>query len=100
MRRSLSIISSRTSGCEGDEMSLRVMAWCAVLALMTPAAWAQAVAEGVIQGTVVDPMHTVVANADVTISGLAPTTVRTDAAGQFSIAVAEGTYAITVVAPG
>jgi catecholate siderophore receptor len=81
-------------------MSLRVMALCAVLALMTPAAWAQAVAEGVIQGTVVDPMHTVVANADVTISGLALITVRTDAAGQFSIAVAEGTYAITVVAPG
>jgi len=82
-------------------MNLRVLALCALTALVAPAAWAQAVADGLVRGTVVDPMQTAVANADVTITGGAsPTTVRTDAQGQFSVALPEGTYAVTVVSPG
>src|SRR3954464_759836 len=81
-------------------MSLRAMALCALCALMAPAAEAQGIADGGTRGTVVDPMQTAVANADVTIMGGSPTTVSTDAAGQFSIALESGTYAVTVVAPG
>jgi catecholate siderophore receptor len=84
-------------------MLLRVMALCAFCALLASAARAQEVADAAIHGTVVDPMQTAVSDAEVTIMGAPgapPTTVRTDAAGQFSIALASGTYAMTVVAPG
>src|SRR3954454_24153504 len=100
MRRSLSIIIVTVPRwCKGDETLLRVMALCGLCALFAAAAGAQAVADGVIHGTVRDPMQTVVADAGGTIMG-SSTTVKTDAAGQFSIALASGTYAVTVVAPG
>ena len=82
-------------------MKLRVIALCGALALVAPAAGAQPVADGVVRGTIVDPMQTSIANADVTITGgVSPTTVSTDAEGQFSIALPDGTYTITVVSPG
>src|SRR6478735_9942951 len=81
-------------------MKLRVLVLGVLMALTAPAVRAQG-ADSVVRGTVVDSMQAAVANAEVTITGgTSPAALRTDAAGQFSIALADGTYAITAVAPG
>src|SRR4051812_10366920 len=108
MRRSLSIINVDrpripVAAGQGDAMNSRVLSAALVLvSLLAPVGRARAQnGDAVLRGSVVDPMQAAIPNAEVTVTGGgAPLVVRTDANGGFSVTVGEGTYAVTVIAPG
>ena len=80
--------------------SMRLASWCCLVSLLLGGvAWAQG---AVVSGRVVDPQGAAVADARLTLGGLAaPRTIRSAPDGTFRFdAVTPGTYSLTVEAPG